>query len=317
MAGKLGTKVLGRIIGGALFVGALIFIFFFSPKPAPLPEVSMVRPAKTEVVESAGRIAARNFTGVVQAADRVELSFRVSGPLVELPVRRGLEVAEGELLAQIDPRDFRNRLASITSRLEQAQAQLRAMKIGEREEVIRMREAELSAAQADLKNAEIELGRFRQLLEKKVISQSEYDQVELRRDTSLEKVGRAEQNLKKAQEGARPEDIEAQEATVRGLEAQQQAAEDALKDTSLRAPFAGRVARQHVENFQDVQAGQPIVSLQNVAVVEIVADLPESLIAITHKDYIERLTVTFDAVPDRVFDVEFTEILIHVDVDIG
>jgi len=125
---------------------------------------------------------------------------------------------------------------------------------------------------------------------------------------ATERAGRSEQNLRKAKEGARPEDIEAQEAAIRGLIARQEAARDALDDTSLRAPFAGRVGRQHAENFQDVQAGQPIVSLQDAARVEIVADLPEALVALAKKDHVKAMTVRFDSVPARTFDVEFSEI---------
>ncbi len=314
MAGKLGSKVLGKLIGAALFAAGIIFLFFFRPSPAPLPEVPNIRPAKTEVVESAGAIAARSFSGRVQAANRVELSFRVAGPLVQMPIRRGLPVAKGDLLAQIDPRDFRNRLDSVTSRLDQARAQLKAMKIGEREEVVLMRESELAASKAELENARIEMERNRKLFNDQVISKSELDQAVLRHDTAKERTGRAEQNLRQAREGARPEDIEAQEATVRGLEAQQKAAADALEDTSLRAPFDGRVARQHVENFQDVQAGQPIVSLQDASRVQIVADLPESLVALTQKDTVKGMNVRFDALPDRVFEVDFKEIETIADV---
>ncbi|WP_092212987.1 efflux RND transporter periplasmic adaptor subunit [Desulfoluna spongiiphila] len=56
-------------------------------------------------------------------------------------------------------------------------------------------------------------------------------------------------------------------------------AENALKDTYLRAPFAGVIARRYVENFQEVRAKDPIVSLQDVSELEIVVDVPETLMA--------------------------------------
>ena len=57
--------------------------------------------------------------------------------------------------------------------------------------------------------------------------------------------------------------------------ARQKAAEDALGDTELKAPFAGLIARRYVENFEKVQAKQPIVSLQDVSSIEILLDVPE------------------------------------------
>jgi multidrug efflux pump subunit AcrA (membrane-fusion protein) len=52
--------------------------------------------------------AIRQFPGEVRADQRAELAFRVSGPLVQLPIQEGEQVAAGQLLARIDPRDFDN-----------------------------------------------------------------------------------------------------------------------------------------------------------------------------------------------------------------
>lgn len=56
------------------------------------------------------------------------------------------------------------------------------------------------------------------------------------------------------------------------------AARKDLEDTWLRAPFDGLVARRHVENFQNVQAKEPVVSLRNVDDLEIVIHVPERLV---------------------------------------
>jgi RND family efflux transporter MFP subunit len=52
-------------------------------------------------------------------------------------------------------------------------------------------------------------------------------------------------------------------------------AEKTLKDTELRAPFAGRVARRLVENFQNVQVGEPILILEDISSLEVRIQLPE------------------------------------------
>ena len=61
--------------------------------------------------------------------------------------------------------------------------------------------------------------------------------------------------------------------------AQKEDAQHALSDTYLRAPFAGVIAKKFVENFQEVRAKQPIVSLQDVSSVEIHIDVPEAVMA--------------------------------------
>ncbi len=66
----------------------------------------------------------RTFPGTVEAARRVELAFRVSGLLAELPVTEGQEVAKGDLIAQLRQDEFSARLATLQGELDQARASL-------------------------------------------------------------------------------------------------------------------------------------------------------------------------------------------------
>jgi RND family efflux transporter MFP subunit len=56
------------------------------------------------------------------------------------------------------------------------------------------------------------------------------------------------------------------------------AAQKDLADTRLTAPFAGIVARRLADNFQNAQAKEPIVSLQNPDALEIVIHVPERVV---------------------------------------
>ena len=57
------------------------------------------------------------------------------------------------------------------------------------------------------------------------------------------------------------------------------AARKDVEDTRLTAPFAGVIARRHVENFRNVQAKEPIVSLQDIDDLEIVIHVPERVVS--------------------------------------
>jgi RND family efflux transporter MFP subunit len=56
-------------------------------------------------------------------------------------------------------------------------------------------------------------------------------------------------------------------------------ARNQLNYTSLFAPFTGVIAKRFVDNFQEVKPKEPIVSLQDVADVEVLVDLPENVMA--------------------------------------
>jgi RND family efflux transporter MFP subunit len=74
-------------------------------------------------VADASGLAERVFPGRVRAAREVNLSFRVSGPLITLPVKVGDTVSAGDVLATLDPTDFQNRLATVEGELSTARAQ--------------------------------------------------------------------------------------------------------------------------------------------------------------------------------------------------
>ena len=57
--------------------------------------------------------------------------------------------------------------------------------------------------------------------------------------------------------------------------AQLESARKAVSDTQLRAPFAGRVGRTHVDNFNNIRAKQPILLLQDLTQLEVVVNVPE------------------------------------------
>jgi RND family efflux transporter MFP subunit len=64
----------------------------------------------------------RSFPGRAQAAQEVDLSFRVTGPLIARPVNVGDEVEAGDLIARIDPRDFEVALRNAEGNLQRARA---------------------------------------------------------------------------------------------------------------------------------------------------------------------------------------------------
>ena len=86
------------------------------PTPRPLPLVPVMR------VADAGELTSTPFPGRARAGQEVNMSFRVSGSLLELPVDVGSEVEAGQLLAQLDPKDYVSALGTVTGQLDRAKA---------------------------------------------------------------------------------------------------------------------------------------------------------------------------------------------------
>ena len=110
---------------------------------------SVVRPVKTMVVGE-GISGARSLPGIVQAANRVEMSFRVGGPLITFPVKEGEKVKKGQLLARIDPRDYQIGVDKAKAEFAKADADYKRYQQLYEKEAVALADLELRQAQRDV-----------------------------------------------------------------------------------------------------------------------------------------------------------------------
>lgn len=89
--------------------------------PPPAPEV---RPVRVVTAERGGGGEVVTLTGTVQAATEVNLSFRISGRIIERLVNVGDAVKAGQTVARLDPEPERNALRAAHAALVAAGGQL-------------------------------------------------------------------------------------------------------------------------------------------------------------------------------------------------
>ena len=95
-------------------------------------------------------------------------------------------------------------------------------------------------------------------------------------------------------------------AEIESLTAAVEAAKDQLTYTYLNAPFDGTVVAIYVENFEYVKARQPIARIIDHSQIEMIVNVPESLI--TYADDVKKVLIRFDPFPDREFSGQVKEI---------
>lgn len=83
----------------------------------------LVRPAKIVAVISSGLNFTRSYPGTLEAAEKAELAFRVSGQVSSLPAQAGLRVKKGQVLARLDDSDYRNSFDERKARFDLAKIQ--------------------------------------------------------------------------------------------------------------------------------------------------------------------------------------------------
>ncbi|MEF2145942.1 MAG: efflux RND transporter periplasmic adaptor subunit [Desulfovibrionaceae bacterium] len=105
-----------------LLPGLLLLLGIASCSRSADEEKELVRPVMTMVIPSPTEGRTRNFSGVAQPAIESNLSFRVSGELIELPAKVGMRVRTGDVVARLDPTDFELQVREADAALAQAMA---------------------------------------------------------------------------------------------------------------------------------------------------------------------------------------------------
>ena len=229
-----------------------------------------VRVAPAEAVGGApGAAVAEVLTanGYVVARQRASVSTEVSGRLQALYVAEGSRVRQGQVLGVL--RNDEQRAA-----LQSAQAALASAR------------ADRAEAEASAHEAEVSRKRSEALLQKSLVSQSDYDEAEARAKVAAARV-------------------ESAGAAVANARARLAAAQVELARTFIRAPFSGAVLRKEAEVGEIVSpipssgglTRGAIVTMADLSSLEVDVDVNEGYVARTREGM--RAEITLDAYPNE------------------
>ncbi len=99
-----------------------IFLFGCSNKEEK-PVEKVIRSVKAMYVNGDESGLGLGYPGVTKANQEAEISFRVSGPIIGMNIIEGGMVKKGQLIAEIDPRDYKVDLQSAQARYDQAKVE--------------------------------------------------------------------------------------------------------------------------------------------------------------------------------------------------
>ncbi|MDR6606596.1 efflux RND transporter periplasmic adaptor subunit [Pseudomonas synxantha] len=185
------------------------------------PQVS-VRPAMVVQPEPSAQ-SMESYPGEVRARYEPDLAFRIGGKVSRRLVEEGQRVKADQPLAELDPQDVR--------------LQLEATR------------AQVAAAEANLNLVRSERDRYKTLMERQMVSRSQYDNAE-----NLYRSG---------------------EARLKQIKAEFNVSNNQASYAVLRAPQDGVVAKRLVEVGQVVAAGQTVFTLATDGEREVSISLPE------------------------------------------
>jgi multidrug resistance efflux pump len=141
---------------------------------------------------------------------------------------------------------------------------------------------------------------------------AEVDEIDLAQaETALElanaNLTEAQKNYDILQAGPDPDEVALAEARLKNAAAQLAAAQDALEDLELRAPFGGTLVVFEVKEGEFVTPGLPLITLADFSQWQVeTIDLAESDVARLEPGM--EAIITLDAFPDRTFAGRVIEI---------
>ena len=232
----------------------------------------------------------------------IQVSPKISAHVKAVLFDDNYQVKRGDLIIELDPRDYEVALASAVANLASAQSKLTesdALQNVARAGLGQV-EADLASAQATAENAVSDFNRNEQLYKTHVIDRREYDASAAQAKTAAASV---ESALKKvASQEAQVRLAAAQYVTAaaeqKQAQTQVQQAELQLSYTKIFAPFAGRVTKKNVEPGNYVQPGQTLFSLVPPD-VWVVANFKET--QLKKMKVGQPVSVRADAIPGRDF----------------
>jgi RND family efflux transporter MFP subunit len=225
------------------------------------------------VVERAESVSA---SGSVEGSETADVAFLVGGRVVRVLVEEGQHVNKGQLLAEIDPTDYRNAFNS-------AEAQKTVAAAVEQRADAGVRKQELEQARVEFERAEDEYKRMKFLLDRKSLPPNDFQKFEAAYKTAKERYDMA-------QEGTRKEDRAAATAQAHAADAQASEESKRLSDTRLLAPISGNISMRKVDPGQTVAAGTPVFSIVELNPVKVRVGVPEAEIGRVHQGAIAEVS---------------------------
>lgn len=276
---KQRSKLLSFAVCVSVASSACGFLGGSNSSPPP-PNRAEEETASDTVTITVGKSESRDVASVIQAngslsADESSnVAPKTAGKLANVTVNVGQFISGGTVMARIDDRDAKLQLASANASVKRAQAAVRqaearlglspggsfnASAIPE----VRVANANYEQTVAELRQAEANEKRYRELVETGDVSMVVYEQWRTQRDTARARERAAKQQLDAAVNLARQNNqaIASALADVEAARTQVANAEQAIADTVIRAPFSGFISSRPVAIGEFVSTATVIATI--------------------------------------------------------
>lgn len=256
-----------------LVLGVVVIVLLLVGKKAGWFGKEMALKVATEKVQKKTITEIITANGKIEPQLVVKISPEVPGEIIELPVKEGDKVTQGDLLVVVRPDIY------ISNR-------------NRNEAALNSQKARMAQAEAQLVEKELTYKRSKQLYEKSTIAKSDFETIE-----ASYKVAQAE--------------VQAARYSIKSAESSLNEAQENLTKTKIYSPISGTVSKLNVEKGEKVVgtnqfAGTELMTIADLTKMEVKVEVNENDIVNVEK--LDTASIQIDAYLKRKFKGVVTEI---------
>jgi len=258
-----------RFIAGPLFCvllsvfGACKSSYQGSAQQARPGENKAARQVKTARVEETPFGETVTANGTLAAFDKSTASVKVAGRLNSISVDLGSVVRRGQVIAQLEPNDYKLRVQQSEAALGQARARLGLSPDGTDDKVSLEQTGTVRQAKAQLEEARLSRERAVRLVEQGIVAKADFDSADATYKVAQSRYQDALEEIRNRQA------LLAQRRSELALARQQ------LTDTTVHAPIDGIVQLKRASVGEYLAAGAPLVDIVRMNPLRLQAQVPE------------------------------------------
>ena len=207
-------------------------------------------------------------------AKEIDINSKIPGRVVQLLVKEGDTVKEGQVIAYIDKRDLLAQKAQYEASIQALQAQqlqasvVTSLQDGTTHSDLNTAQAAVTQAQSNLDLAAADYQRYQELVSEGAVPQQTFENYRTKYEVAQAALNQAKAGVSKANSALLQTDAnQANEAAVAKKIAQAQAVleqlEVSLDETEIKAPFDSVITAKYVEEGSMISQGTPIVAIQD------------------------------------------------------
>ncbi len=222
------------------------------------------------------------------------ISAKVTGTVIQVPVKENQHVKKGDILLELNPADHQVLVKNAAAELDVARNDTSGDYAN-----IEAAKAAVDFAQAKLDQAELDLKRGKALYAKEVIPKEQLDRLETARRVTESQFHSIMGNLRKdlAKLGLSVKGVKDPRVTQK--QARLEEAQLNLSYTRIYAPADGYITRKSVEPGNNIQPGQPLMALVALDDAWVTANYKES--QLTHVKPGQKVDFEVDTYPGQKF----------------